>query len=225
MKSEKFKKWETFANTKEKYPKWPNETMLKVFFGDYLNNRIKLKNNMRILDVGCGFGNNLRPFLELGYDCAGTEVTEEMADITQKILDKSGYKTTIRNGYNTSLPFEDKSFDILLSVNVIHYETSLDEITKAFEEYSRVLRKGGYLFLSTVGETHDIKQKATLIENHLYEINDFDFRDGTKMFFFDTDKYLEFLLKEKFMNIEIGNVKERLMKCPLEFMIAVAQNK
>ena len=45
------------------------------------------------------------------------------------------------------------------------------------------------------------------------------------MFFFDTDKYLEFLLKEKFMNIEIGNVKERLMKCPLEFMIAVAQNK
>ena len=44
---------------RENYPQWPNETMLKVLFGNYLKKKFILPKNANVLDVGCFFGNNL----------------------------------------------------------------------------------------------------------------------------------------------------------------------
>ena len=217
------KEWEEFNKKKTNYPKWPNELMLKVLFGNYLSNKIELKPNMDVLDIGCGFGNNLKPFLDLGFNCSGTEVTSEMAQQTQSILENQGFRTNIKKGFNTDLPFNDCSFDILLSVGVIHYESSEESLKNALKEYSRVLKKDGILFLLTVGENHDIAKRSVLISNHIYKIQNYDFRDGINMFFFDNKKYLEFYLKKYFNNIETGTVTEQLMNDTSEFLIAVGR--
>ena len=222
---DKNKQWESFNKKKSNYPKWPNETMLKVFFGSYLENKIEFRQDMNVLDVGCGFGNNLIPFLDIGLNCYGTEVTAEMASQTQEILKKQNLDTTIKEGFNTSLPFDDNMFDILIAVNVIHYENSQEDIEKALNEYSRVLKKDGILFISTAGIEHDIVKKSKLVGDHVYEVQNYDFRNGNRMFFFDTEKFLEYNLKQNFKDIEIGTVKEMLMKQSLDFFIVVARNK
>lgn len=51
-----------------KYPKWHNEVMLKILFGgsDYLKSPFRPQPEWRVLDVGCGFANNLVPFADIG---------------------------------------------------------------------------------------------------------------------------------------------------------------
>ncbi len=64
-----------------KYPKWPNEVMLKILFGgsDYLKSPFKPQPSWRVLDVGCGFANNLVPFADIGCECHGVDLHPEMA--------------------------------------------------------------------------------------------------------------------------------------------------
>src|SRR4030042_4907165 len=116
VESKRDKDWENFNFKKiiSNYPKWPNETVLKLVFGDYLNNKINITTESKILDVGCGFGNNLIPFLDMGCECYGTEVTQAMAEQTEKILEERGYKAKIVKGKNCDLPFKDDYFDLLL---------------------------------------------------------------------------------------------------------------
>ena len=136
MNKDSFLKWEDyFKNTvKHNYPKWPNEVMVKIIFGSYLKNKININSKFRVLDVGCGFGNNLLPFLDIGCQCFGTEVTEMVARQTQRILQVRGFDVDIRCGKNTGLPFEDNLFDLVLSINVIHYEKTEKDIRLALAE-------------------------------------------------------------------------------------------
>ena len=61
--------WNNFnlEKSKDNYPIWPNEAMVKILFGDYLKGiKPTLESNTKVLDIGCGFGNNLIPFLVKG---------------------------------------------------------------------------------------------------------------------------------------------------------------
>lgn len=219
------KAWEIFNSNKIKdnFPVWPNEVMVKLVFGNYLKNKIHLDATTQVLDVGCGFGNNLLPFLTKGCACSGVEVTSAMAMQTQQILKKRGFPTTILEGNNRKIPFANNSFDLLLSINTIHYEASYEDIQRAFKEYKRVLVKGGRLVLITVGPDHSIIKQAKPVGPHRYLIQDYDFRDGTRFFCFETQEYLKGSLDKAFAHTETGKVTEQLMKYDLDFLIAAAE--
>ena len=221
MNKDSFKKWEGYfkKTVKHSYPKWPNEAMVKIIFGNYLKNKINISSKFRVLDVGCGFGNNLLPFLDIGCQCFGTEVTEMVARQTQRILQVRGFDVDIRCGKNTGLPFEDNLFDLVLSINVIHYERTESDIRSALSEYKRVLRRGGRLVLSTVAPKHEIFQRAHPLGFHQYEIRNFDFRNGEIFFFFENLEYLRACLDDFFDEIEVGRVTEQLMSLNLDFFI------
>jgi len=227
MSRRQFKAYEIFNKNKARtnYPQWPNESMLKLVFGDYLENKIMLDPRARVLDVGCGFGNNLLPFLVKGYQCFGTEVTAPMAHQAQEILEGRGFKTIVKEGKNTQLPFDSNFFDLVLSINVIHYEGVLPNILLALKEYNRVLKKGGRLFLMTVGLRHVIIQRAKLIEPYSFQIRNYDFRNGTRFFCFKTEAYLKKVLSENFVNVETGRLTEKLMRYKLDFLIGASQKK
>lgn len=227
MIDEKAKAWEQFNRSKAntQYPQWPNEALLKIVFGRYLKNRISLQENMCILDVGCGFGNNLLPFLIRGYDCCGVEVTESMASQTKEILQERGFKADIRFGSNRKIPFKDASFDLVLSMSTIHYEAQEDLVTEALKEFRRVLKNNGHLIVFTTGPEHTIIKRAQKIAPHRYKIQNYDFRDGTVFYCFETEAFLHKSLEPLFENIETGHVTEKLMTHPLDFLIAVAQKK
>lgn len=209
----------------QKYPKWPNEVMLKILFGgsDYLNAPFKPQANWRVLDVGCGFANNLVPFADIGCECHGVDLTPEMAATAQAVMDSRGFKTTLRAGSNRSLPYPDGYFDLLLSINTLHYEGNEENVLNALREFRRVLKPGGGLYLSTVGPEHEIYRRAELLGNHRYLVKDFDFRNGHEFFFFDNERYLQRYCQEVFSNVETGRVTEKLIKLPLDFLVALCR--
>lgn len=207
-----------------KYPKWPNETMVKLIFGgnNYLKQGSVPKPDWNILDVGCLFANNLLPFAELGCACFGVDIHPEMLEVTQRVTKQRGIEGDFRMGSNRNLPYPDGFFDLVLSVNTIHYEGSLEKVLAAFGEFKRVLKPGGRLFLSTVAPDHEIQKRSVVLGEHRYEVSDFDFRDGEVFFFFDGKSYLDYYLSKYFHNIETGRVTEKLMKNTLDFFFAVA---
>ena len=88
-----------------------------------------------ILDVGCGFGEDVHRLLELGYsNVIGI-------DPDPYCISKRG-DFDLRLGSIENTGFEDQSFDMVLVNNVFHhisdYKVSLNEI-------SRVLKSGGCL--------------------------------------------------------------------------------
>ncbi len=101
----------------------------------------KLKNNAKILDIGCGKGYllfdlmKLRPDLELyGLDVSSYAAKNSKEEIKEKI--------TVGNA--TNLPFKDDFFDLVISINTLHCLEAQD-LYKALKEMERVGKKDKYL--------------------------------------------------------------------------------
>lgn len=101
----------------------------------------------RVLDVGCGGGQDLIPFAAHGATCVGVDVARESADwATRKFqCELPGTATSFVTGAAEALPFRDGSFDLVICRLAIPYTDN----AAAFAEMSRVLSNGGGLLLKT----------------------------------------------------------------------------
>lgn len=216
--------WERFQVEREggSFSRWPNEAMVKVLFGAYLGERRVPAPGERVLDVGCGFGQNLLPFAAIGCEVAGVDLTERMIAVAGRALAERGIAAEFRVGHNRALPFPDASFDLVLSVNTLHYETNEDDYLAAIATFAQVLKPGGRLYVSTVAPDHEIYQRAEVLGPHRFRVRDYDFRAGETMFFIDHEKHLAAYLATRFAGVETGRVTERLMTRTLDFYLAVA---
>jgi len=94
-----------------------------------------------ILDVGSGKGFMLHDFRELipGITIAGIEISPYALEHTMEDVKPF---CTLANA--KKLPFPDKSFDLVISINVVH-NLGLDDCRQAIREMERVSRKYKYL--------------------------------------------------------------------------------
>jgi ubiquinone/menaquinone biosynthesis C-methylase UbiE len=203
------------------YPKWPNEVMLKLIFGDYLKKPINPNPNWRVLDVGCHFANNLLPFHDLGCELYGVDIHPNMVTIASKVATTRGLNAEFKVGSNRNLPYPDKFLDLVISISTIHYESCERDVHRAFSEFRRVLKPGGILYISSVAPEHFVQVRAKSVADHIYRVSNFDFRTGEQFFFFDTEDYFKRQLSHYFDTVETGRVTERLMESPLDFFVAV----
>jgi SAM-dependent methyltransferase len=109
--------------------------LLRKAYEDSVPKILDDKKKYRIIDYGCGvrpYEYIFEPYIE---KYIGVDVGENpKADIL--ILP------------DEKLPFEDSSFDILLSSQVVEH---VEEVEQYISESNRVLKKGGLIFLSTHG--------------------------------------------------------------------------
>lgn len=101
-----------------------------------------LSKKTRILDAGCGggiFGRLLER--ELGPCIFGVDITKEAL----KLAKKRGLKVK-KGDLEKRVPFEDEFFDLVVCRQVIEHLFNPDS---ALDEFYRVLKKGGFLFITT----------------------------------------------------------------------------
>ena len=92
----------------------------------------------RILDVGCGTGANLEMLARFG-DVEGVDIAREALAFCRE----RGLKD-VRHGAAEKLPYEDGSFDLVTSFDVIEH---LDDDVAGLREIRRVLKPGGRTLL------------------------------------------------------------------------------
>lgn len=100
-----------------------------------------LTSESRVLDVGSGKGFMLHDFRELipGITVAGIEISEYGVQNTIEDI-----KPFVQVGNAKKLPFADKTFDLVISINTIH-NLPLDECFTALQEIERVSRRHKFI--------------------------------------------------------------------------------
>ena len=101
----------------------------------------RLSEDCAILDIGCAKGFLLHDFKELMPNCtvAGIDVSEYAIDNAM-----SSVKPHLKVASAETLPYPDKSFDLVISINSIH-NLSLESLKTALKEVERVSRGHSYI--------------------------------------------------------------------------------
>lgn len=102
----------------------------------------------RVLDVGCGAGQELIPFVEkTGALCVGIDSAPELGAIASGFFKQMNYENNVAftRSNGESLPFADASFDVVLCRVALPYMNN----RRTIAEIARVLRPGGVFLLKT----------------------------------------------------------------------------
>jgi ubiquinone/menaquinone biosynthesis C-methylase UbiE len=110
----------------------------------------------RVLDLGCGTGTlgiQIKQ-REPGVKVAGLDADPEMLAQARAKAEQAGVELELTEGFSTELPYEDASFDRVLSTLFFHH---LDPEPKrqTAREIARVLRPGGELHVADWGPPSD----------------------------------------------------------------------
>ena len=134
----------------ENYEQYANESLKKFAEREtakryLLVDAVKDLKVERVLDLGCGAGQELLPFLEKTEAvCVGIDSAEMLGKVTAEMFANEDRAVFIRaEGENP--PFADESFDVVLCRVALPYMNN----RKTIAEVSRILKPNGVFLLKT----------------------------------------------------------------------------
>jgi SAM-dependent methyltransferase len=99
----------------------------------------------KILDYGCGYGRTCSELIDAGYrNVIGIDISEEMIKRGRHLNDR----LDLRNFDGRSAAFNDRSFDVCLLMAVLTCVPSDAGQAHTIDEIHRLLRPGGFIFVS-----------------------------------------------------------------------------
>ncbi|MEN3045237.1 MAG: class I SAM-dependent methyltransferase [Candidatus Hydrothermales bacterium] len=130
---------------KEKYISLKADTKRSyAYFVDYLDKLFNLKNK-KVLDLGCGFGNNTFLIYEKNAKVFAVDIEKDFVYVVNLKRKLTGYKIYTVVGDGLSLPFKDNSFDLVICTHTLEH---IKDPFLLLREMKRVLRNRGILYLS-----------------------------------------------------------------------------
>jgi len=111
----------------------------------------QLAEDARILDVGCAKGFMLRDFQELlpKATIAGIDCSDYAIQHADEVV-----KPFVRIGNATALPYPDRAFDLVVSINTIH-NLPLDACKQSLREIQRVTRAHAFVTVDAWRTEHE----------------------------------------------------------------------
>ncbi len=94
----------------------------------------------RLLDLGCGAGENSVYFSLKGAHCVATDYSPGMVEKALSLATAHGVEIEARTMNALEIDFPDNSFDIVYAANLLHH---LPDPERAIRQIHRVLRPGG----------------------------------------------------------------------------------
>ena len=143
------------GNRKQGYAGYKYDGRWRPVAKDFIKH-YNLKDNAKILDIGCAkgflldeFGKILKKPTLCGLDISHYAITKSNKKI----------KKNLCIGNATSLPFDNNYFDLVISINSLHNIMGLKELKNSFKEIKRVSKKNVYI---TLGAYNSNKGKKFL---------------------------------------------------------------
>jgi 2-polyprenyl-3-methyl-5-hydroxy-6-metoxy-1,4-benzoquinol methylase len=114
--------------------------------GELVAARASVEPGMRVLDVACGTGNAAIPAARSGARVTGLDLAPKMLEQARVKAETAGLEIEWVEGDAEELPFEDGSFDRVLSIFGHMFAPRHERVA---DEMVRVCRKGGKIVTAT----------------------------------------------------------------------------
>jgi len=121
--------------------RYPDVYVVRMLFKEGLHRKPG-----RVLELGCGSGNNLMPFADFGWDVTGVDVSAKALADARHNLAGVGIFIECDLAGHFAVP-KDATFDLVLLPNIIYY-LPRPSFIRVLQECRRRLLPGGMLFLS-----------------------------------------------------------------------------
>ncbi len=174
---------------------------------------LKLPEHAKILELGCGHGllwKENRDRIPTGWNITLSDLSSGMLDAAWRNLVVSGRAFQFKEIDAQSIPFEDETFDVVLANHMLYH---VPDRPKAIAEIKRVLKPGGHLIATTVGENHMKEMMDWLRQVHISKVwesfaNPFTLENGLEQ------------LKPYFSQIVLSHYEDNLLVTEVEPIIA-----
>lgn len=117
------------------------ENIIKV-----IRKKLVLVQSDRILEVGCGSGMILEPLSKTSSMTAGVDFADSLIAKIKKVIPKGEFHVSEAN----DLPFDDNTFDKILSFSVFQYFPNYGYATDALNEMIRCVKTNGKIYLGDI---------------------------------------------------------------------------
>ncbi len=132
-----------------------NPALLKLSFAEEVGRDIikrtekYLKPDFNILDYGCGAGALIGYLLDAGYGCQGLDSSVDSLEIVRKKFESEKlFKGAILSTEIPNQIIAPNFYDFIYSIEMIEHLLP-DRIENCVQELERILKSGGYVFIST----------------------------------------------------------------------------
>jgi 2-polyprenyl-6-hydroxyphenyl methylase/3-demethylubiquinone-9 3-methyltransferase len=139
----KFKPLHNFNPIRIKYIK---ENIIKDF---NIKNSDKPLKNIKLLDIGCGGGLLSEPMCRLGANVVGIDASKKNIEVAKFHAKKKKLKINYKVASPEKLKTKTK-FDVILNMEIVEH---VNDINFFIKESSKLLKKNGIMFVSTLNKT------------------------------------------------------------------------
>jgi SAM-dependent methyltransferase len=174
---------------------------------------LKSPENAKILELGCGHGllwkENAKR-IPFGWNITLSDLSSGMLDAAWRNLVVTGRNFQFREVDAQSIPFEVETFDTVIANHMLYH---VPDRPKAITEIKRVLKPGGMLIATTVGENHMKQMMEWYRQVHVSKIwesfaNPFTLENGREQ------------LKPYFPNVTLTRYRDDLEITDVELIMA-----
>lgn len=147
----------TFESTRESdlqiqhANRWPVDAVVSFLLRHAPKNRPRAQ--VRVLEVGCGTGNNLWCAAREGFDTTGIDCSVTAIERARVLLGTERLEADLHVVDFTKLPFPDNSFDLAIDRCALSC-VGRSAAQRALAELARVLRPSGRLFFNPYSDRH-----------------------------------------------------------------------
>jgi ubiquinone/menaquinone biosynthesis C-methylase UbiE len=127
--------------------------------GEQFVARLGLKPGMRVLDVGCGTGNQSIPAARTGAQVTAVDIAPNLLAQARERASREGLDIAFQEGDAEALPFRDGEFDVVLSMFAAIFAPRPEMVVS---EFLRVCKPGGLIAMGNWTADSFIAQQSRI---------------------------------------------------------------
>lgn len=112
-----------------------------------------------VADIGCGAGTLSQLWAELDHRVHGLDVNASLIELARQRADERNLHIDFQVGSATDLPWYNESMDICLVPELLEH---IVQWQVCLDEFARILRPGGILYISTTNKLCPIQEEFNL---------------------------------------------------------------